>query len=95
LDDVEIDKLASDVHLEIVEFVIITDFNLFKQRKFDGFGKNSNNSFVEIPAQNSMFYTTYFRPRIENVGFHFRGLISGRLAFTGSLSIGKFRKFFR
>jgi hypothetical protein len=41
LDDVEVDRLASDVQLEIAEFVITTDFNLFKQRKFVGFGKKS------------------------------------------------------
>jgi hypothetical protein len=41
LDDVEIDRLASDVHLEIAELVIIPDFNLFKQWKFVGFGKIS------------------------------------------------------
>lgn len=33
--------MASDVHLEIAEFVVITDFNLFQQQKFVGFGENS------------------------------------------------------
>jgi hypothetical protein len=66
---VEIGRYASDIQLEISDFIVRTNF------VSQGAEKKGMYSLLEISAQNPMAHITQFRHAMESAVFGFRGLV--------------------